>query len=958
MSNKAITKRFLVISLGGIAAEFTSFRDYFTQGGFDVSFVYKERDLHKVPESNNGVDVVLVDVDRDPDKQIVAVQIMKKYYPHTVIVPITKENKIDIALQMKMSGLGLFDYITKPIHWGSLDDVLRRIFQKIDTNHMLKRMEQERETILNINRLVLSHKRYKDFCNALCLELRKVINFDYFSLISKIETSGEYYTYLLDLGQNIHSFHRGNELKTEMERFLYNKVSEANQVIIKNQLPKNASNDGVHVLNNGITSYMVYPLFINNALIGCINILSKNQTCFTEVHSNLIGQVSAQVTVTLMNAMLLDSLTASEEKYRDLVENAPEIIFKMDNHGRFLHVNKMGLETLGYTAKEMISMYLFDLVADENGSNIKKQYDVSVKLRKDNNLIMTLLTKDGNRLDAEIICSIQYDSILKDYIVRAFVRDVTVRRTLEKRIFEYQARLKSLLKEKTQKLSETEKEMYNQRKFLDALIQNTNVYVVTITSKGEIVFVNSALEKRFGYTLAEVLGKSVIDVFIPQDKIEELFDDIQMLLSGKKEEQIEIPFASRDHQVRDILWIVTYLKDEWNTISNINLFGYDVTEQKILKEQLIQAEKMSSVGTMISGVAHELNNPLSIIMNFTELMLMCDNLSKGATSRLRHIIDASQRCTRIVENLLTFATKRKTVRRGQYLSINDVLKDALELKINDFRVNNIEVEQSFSQALPKTMADRVQLMQVFINLINNAYDAMKTAHGRGVLTIRTIQRGDKIVAEFEDSGPGILEPEKVFTPFYTTKEVGKGTGLGLAVSYGIIKEHGGAIVGKNCQKGALFTVTLPIKAQINKEIKQPATKKDYNLQGLRLLLVEDEIGIAESCSELLTTKGCQVTPVSSTRDAIQAIQGGQFDIVIMDLKMPGEISGIQFYEWMVSFVPVLKEKVILMTGDTLSPEYRIFIEKSNVPVITKPFRFNNFLEKIGMTAKQAGLIQV
>ncbi|MFN3532560.1 MAG: ATP-binding protein, partial [Candidatus Brocadia sp.] len=603
------------------------------------------------------------------------------------------------------------------------------------------------------------------------------------------------------------------------------------------------------------------------------------------------------------------------------------------------------------------SLYLFYLVAGDNTTDISKQYNISFNSRMYINLFVTLFTTGGKRLDTEIICSIQYDTILNDYIVRAFVRDVTERRILEKRILEYQERLKGLLKEKTLKLSETEKEMYNQRKFLDALIQNTNVYVVTITSKGEIVFVNRAIEKRFGYTLDDVLGKSIIDVFVPQDKVEELFDDIQMLCSGNKGEQIEIPFASRDQQVRDILWIVTYLKDERNTISNINLFGYDITEQKVLKEQLIQAEKMSSVGTMISGVAHELNNPLSIILNFSELMLMCDNLSKSATNRLRHIIDASQRCIRIVENLLTFATKRKSVRKGQYICINEVLKNALELKINDLRVNNIEVEQLLSQSLPRTMADRVQLMQVFINLINNAYDAMKDAHGKGVLTIRTFQRGDMIVIEFEDTGPGILEPEKLFTPFYTTKEVGKGTGLGLAVSYGIIKEHGGTIVGRNWQKGAIFTVTLPIKVQTSKEVKFPV-KGDYNLSGLRLLLVEDEVGIAESCCELLSAKGCLVTSVSSAKDAMQAIQKDQFDIVIMDLKMPGEVSGIQFYEWMMSCVPALKEKVILMTGDTLSPEFRTFIEKSKVPVIPKPFRFNTFLEKIGLTAKKAGLFQM
>lgn len=852
---------------------------------------------------------------------------------------------------------GLYNSIAKSIRLKNLKKVVDMMSQKNDAERMVKKMELERETIQSINRLVLSRMNYKDFCHALCLELRKIINFDYFSLISRTESSGEYYTFVSNFEQNTQDFHRGTELKTILEKVLYTEMAKSNKIIMRTGLNKNGNEVDIHIAGSGMTSYMVYPLFINNALIGCINILSKNSAGFNETHSSLIDQVSAQITVTLMNAMLLDSLTASEEKYRDMVENAPEIIFKLDSQGRFLHVNKLGLEMLGYSAKETTSMFLFDLVADENGAVIKEQYDTAVNSRRDNNLIVTLLSKDGKRLDAEIMCSIQYDIILNDYMVRAFVRDVTQRRTLEKRVFDYQERLKGLLKEKTLKLSETEKEMYNQRKFLDALIQNTNVYVVTITSKGEIVFVNRAIEKRFGYTLPDVFGKPVVDVFIPQDKVEELFDDIQMLLSGKKGEQIEIPFASRDHRTRDILWIVTYLRDEWNTILNINLFGYDITEQKILKEQLIQAEKMSSVGTMISGVAHELNNPLSIILNFSELMLMCDNLSKNAMNRLRHIIDASQRCTRIVENLLTFATKRKNVRRGQYLCINDVLKDALELKINDLRVNNIEIEQFLCEALPKTMADRVQLMQVFINLINNAYDAMKTAHGRGILSIRTLQKGDKIIIEFEDTGPGILEPEKLFTPFYTTKEVGKGTGLGLAVSYGIIKEHGGMIVGKNCLQGAIFTVTLPIKVQTDKEVKFPI-RKDYDLRGLRLLLVEDEAGIAESCSELLTAKGCHVTAAFSIKGAMQAIQEDQFDIIVMDFKMPGEMSGIQFYEWMVSYLPIIKEKIILMTGDTLSPEYRAFIEKSKVPVITKPFRFNAFIEKIGVTAQRVGLIEV
>ena len=161
---------------------------------------------------------------------------------------------------------------------------------------------------------------------------------------------------------------------------------------------------------------------------------------------------------------------------------------------------------------------------------------------------------------------------------------------------------------------------------------------------------------------------------------------------------------------------------------------------------------MSSLGTMISGVAHELNNPLSIILNFGELMMMREKLSKSATNRLQHIIDASQRCARIVENLLKFATKRKTVRREQYICINEVLKEALALKLHELRVNNIKVEQLFSQNLPMTMSDRVQLMQVFINLINNAYDAMKNTSERGILTLRTSRKGGRLLLNLRITG--------------------------------------------------------------------------------------------------------------------------------------------------------------------------------------------------------------
>ncbi|MDO8745771.1 MAG: PAS domain S-box protein, partial [Candidatus Brocadiaceae bacterium] len=748
MMNELITttKKILVISLGGKDTEYATLRDYFVQEDYETSFIYNERDLYGLLKNKKRFDVILLDVERELDKQIVAIQSLKRYCPHTVVIPVTKEGDMDITLEMKMLGQGFYERITKPVHFESMKGILRRVFQKIDTDRILKRLEQEREIAKNINRLVLSYQTYKDFCNSLCLELRKIVDFDYFSIISRFETTGEYYTYSLDLEKNIHNFLISTQLTTPLERLFYEDVSKFGKAVIKNKLYKDRNFDEKDVLdNNKITSYMVYPLFIDNALSGCINILSKSGAQYTETQRNLIDQVSAQITVALMNTMLLDSLATSQKRYREIVENAPEIIFKMDSHGKFLHVNRLGLEFLGYSAKEMSNMYLFNLISSENVAVVKEQYNVLIRAPKDNRLVTTLLTRYGKLFDVEIFCSVQYDTSYKNYVVSAFVRDVTERRDLEKRVSEYHERLENLLRENTLRLSETKKKMYNQKKFLDALIQNTKVYVVTINSKGKIVFVNRAIENRFGYTLKEVFGKSVADVFIPKDRMVDLLDDIQMLLSGDRGEQIEMPFATRDHHVRDILWNVTYFKDEYDAVSNINLFGYDVTEQNVLREQLIQAEKMSSLGTMISGVAHELNNPLSIILNFGELMMMREKLSKSATNRLQHIIDASERCARIVENLLKFATKRKTVRKEQSININEVLKDALALKLHELRVNNIKVEQSLSQDLPMTIADRVQLMQVFINLINNAYDAVKNIPERGILTLRTFRKEGGIV---------------------------------------------------------------------------------------------------------------------------------------------------------------------------------------------------------------------
>jgi len=236
----------------------------------------------------------------------------------------------------------------------------------------------------------------------------------------------------------------------------------------------------------------------------------------------------------------------------------------------------------------------------------------------------------------------------------------------------------------------------------------------------------------------------------------------------------------------------------------------DITERKKMEEQLVVTDRLASIGELASGVAHELNNPLTGIIGFSELLLdedIPDNVRKD----LRVIQMEAQRSAGIVRNLLTFARKHAPAKEP--VDINSTIQKALELRAYELKVNNIQVNTYLASDLPKIMADGFQLEQVFINIIINAEHFMIEAHGRGTLTITTEQAGDIIRASFADDGPGIAKKNlgHLFDPFFTTKEVGKGTGLGLSISYGIITEHSGRIYAESeLGKGATFIVELPI----------------------------------------------------------------------------------------------------------------------------------------------------
>ncbi|MFQ5877607.1 MAG: GAF domain-containing protein [Acidobacteriota bacterium] len=364
----------------------------------------------------------------------------------------------------------------------------------------------------------------------------------------------------------------------------------------------------------------------------------------------------------------------------------------------------------------------------------------------------------------------------------------------------------------------------------------------------------------------------------------------------------------------------------------------DITEETHLREQLLQSEKMVAVGQLVSGVAHELNNPLASVMGYTQLVLSRP-IEEKARKDLQRSFEEAQRAARIVQNLLTFARKHKPERR--YLGLNGIVEKTLELRAYELGVSNIEVTTRFDPDLPKTMLDFHQLQQVILNIVTNAEQAMLAAHGRGRLTIGTRVRGDRIELRVEDDGPG-MPPQtlsRIFDPFFTTKPVGQGTGLGLPICLGIVKEHGGTIRAESeVGRGTTFTVELPIVRSDGPAQETGALPGRPRAEGRSrsILVVDDEVTIQDLLVEILTQEGHRVDTAGSGRAALAKIEKGRYDLIISDMKMPG-MNGDQFYERLRAVRPDLASRIIFTSGDTQSFEANDFLRRTGGLSLVKPF---------------------
>jgi signal transduction histidine kinase len=409
---------------------------------------------------------------------------------------------------------------------------------------------------------------------------------------------------------------------------------------------------------------------------------------------------------------------------------------------------------------------------------------------------------------------------------------------------------------------------------------------------------------------------------------------------------------------RSLVWIevTAHAEDSGDGAIRIEALMRDVSERKRLEDQardlyhqLLQAEKLAALGQTISGVAHELNNPLATILTWAE-RLSQRSLDEQTRRGLDAILGESERAAKIVRNLLTFARKRHTTRA--MVDLNQVVRETLTLRGYEQRLSNISIIEAFASGLPTVFADPHQIQQVLLNLIINAEQAMIGAHGRGTLIIRTwhdLQK-DAVILEVHDDGPGVPEDvqPRIFDPFFTTKEVGKGTGLGLTVAYAIVQEHNGRIAVKSKPAGgASFYVELPVGASSLKPAALRSPEGPATLgSGASVLVVEDEAALGAAVSEALIDAGFSVCLANDGLEALERVKEQPYDLIVCDLKMP-RLDGTAFYRQLELDHAPLARRVLFVTGDVAGTEAERFLEETGCRWLPKPFRLKDLLKVAG-----------
>lgn len=606
----------------------------------------------------------------------------------------------------------------------------------------------------------------------------------------------------------------------------------------------------------------------------------------------------------------------SEIRFTELFDSLREGILFTTLEGVVLDANPALVRLLGYASKQELQALNFrDVYADPSQRDaLVRELELkgSVQDRE-----ITLRRKDGRTIDCLNSGFVIRDTFGRIVRLQGTVVDITERREIEKRL-------------------------HQEQEFVRRLIAGFPDMIGVFDREGKFTYISQRVQDVLGSPPEEFIEQKFGGRAHPDDR-PRLAAMFQALLSGEAPQaQVEYRAQHLDGSWRTLRASAGPLFDAEGIITGVVASVRDVTETKQFELQLAQKEKFTSMGQMMAGAAHELNNPLTAILGVSDLLR--ERATDDATRRqVEIVLQQARRAAGIVQNLLAFS--RPTVLGRSKVQLNELVRRALQYQETSLRQKNIIVQFEAPANMPAIEGDAKLLTQVFLNIITNAEQAIAGARDHGALKISLAHFAGNLIATFSDDGPGI-SPEnvgKIFDPFFTTKRPGGGTGLGLTICLAITKEHGGRIeVQSSPASGSTFRVILPVSVDDPPQAPKPAVNTisgqhpSAPLYARTALIVDDEDSIREIVQEGLSARGMKVEGAASAEEALAHFAANNYDVVLCDFNLPG-ISGDQLFEQLRAKSNFSAPPFVFMTGDLLDPAIIAAFGEKGAHVMQKPF---------------------
>ena len=622
-----------------------------------------------------------------------------------------------------------------------------------------------------------------------------------------------------------------------------------------------------------------------------------------------LGQVTgsvASIRDVTVERRARDAMAFSEARYRNLVESASDAIYTMDTRGGVTSANQATCDLTGQGREALLGRSAWTMIAADDLDVVKHHFRLSLAGEPQRYECRFVTAEGEERLLSVTNTPIRHGIAVVG--VLGVARDVTAERARAEALERSEARY-------------------------ERLVESAADAIFTLDTDMRFTSVNRALEDATGHDRVRLIGESAMTMCDPRDR-QTMSEVLAAALQGDRR-RVEVRYVGPAGEARPGSLIVAPILEHGAVVGALGIIR-DVTDEKRLVEELIQKEKLAAIGQLVSGVAHELNNPLAGMMAFSQLLLTQPTVDEDQRRALASIDVEARRAAKIVNNLLAFARRHQPEKRPT--DVNQIVRDTLELRSYALRVQQIDVALLLDDTAPLTWADPFQLQQVFLNLLSNAEQALEGWSGMRRIDMRTRWRDGMIEVRISDTGPGIPEEERadIFNPLLTATPAGKAASLGLSISAGIIREHGGEMkVTAEPGAGAAFIVALPFVAPPKAEV-DPAPATLPAPAQRRVLVVDDEPALRSALALFLRSLGHHVDVVGSGTEALAATAAARYDGILLDVRM-SDMPGDAVYDELVRRDPAQAARVVFVSGDAYSDAVRALLARTGRTCISKPF---------------------